>query len=135
MGESLHHIGDDGTPYFHAGVTPWRDVALGITYPHLADAQAADERYLVIHAQGFAMEPAYPPERAIETRRIEAPHVDAAFAQVLPEAGRGLGQRAHPVIQHAHAYSRFGFGDEGFGKSPADAVATEDIVFEMNGLL
>jgi len=73
-----------------------------------------------------------PAERAVQTRRVVAAHVDAASAQAVPESPRGSAETAQPVIEQAHAHAFPRLGDQGIGECPSRRVFVDDVALEVH---
>src|SRR5262249_25343529 len=125
-------VQDGGALDFHAGVAPGRNAARRVAHPVLADAEAGDEPDRPVHAEHLAMIPAEPAQRTRETGRVVAAHLDAARAQSLPEAPRGLSEAAHPVVDDADAHAVPGLRDQGGAELLADRVVVDDVALEVD---
>src|SRR3970282_734206 len=94
LGERLLDVGHRRALQLDAGVPPGVDPAGAIADPALSHAETRDEREAVIHHDRLPVVATEPPEGAVESRRVEAPHLDAGPAQAAPEPAPRMGRPA-----------------------------------------
>jgi hypothetical protein len=135
VSERRFQVGDRRPLDGHASIAPGGDPLGRIADPALAHAKTGHESDPAVHAQHLAVVAPQPSERAVDARRVEAAYFDAGGCQTLPKVSRGAAERAHPVVNQAHAHALAGLFHQRLGKLAPRFVFVNDVTFEMNGAL
>src|SRR5687768_4441628 len=77
---------------------------------------------------------AEPAERTVESRRIEAPDLDAGLPERSPESARSVPKTAEPVVEKADAHAVASLGRQHLGEPPPGGILVNDVALEVDRL-